>query len=164
MPTLYELSAEARAIDAAIEDADGELTPEIEAALDALSSDLEDKVTAIVGLVRDMEARADARRSEADRLAASAKRVARQADRLKDYLTRCLDLAGRDRMETRLGRIAVRLNPPSVAIAAGAEVPRDLTRETVQRVPDKTAIKAAIESGRDVPGCSIVRTTRLEIK
>jgi hypothetical protein len=59
-----------------------------------------------------------------------------------------------------------RLNPPSVRIEDPALIPAEFKRTPPPppAVPDKTAIRAAIESGTYVPGAALVRGSRLERK
>jgi hypothetical protein len=57
-----------------------------------------------------------------------------------------------------------KLNPPSVRIEDPEAIPAQYTRQPPPPppVPDKTAIKRAIESGTYVPGAALTRGARLE--
>jgi hypothetical protein len=57
-----------------------------------------------------------------------------------------------------------RLNPPSVRIEDPEAIPAQYTRQPPPPppVPDKAAIKRAIESGHYVPGAALTRGARLE--
>ena len=94
------------------------------------------------------EAQAAAAKAEEQRLRARREYFERQKDRLESYV---------------LAALAARLNPPSVAIEEGADIPARFLRvpPCPAPVPDKTAIKDALKSGEAVPGCRLVQTERL---
>lgn len=86
--TLYARTDAINAIYRAIGDADGEMTMEQEAALGVELGAWEDKVDACLVVHRELQALAEARATEADRLNALAKSAASQAERLRAYVQR----------------------------------------------------------------------------
>ena len=68
------------------------------------------------------------------------------------------------KIECPLFKVAVRDNPVSVLIEG--EVPEDymMLPPPPDPVPDKAAIKMALEAGKEVPGAKLVRGRRVEIK
>jgi ATP-dependent exoDNAse (exonuclease V) beta subunit len=60
--------------------------------------------------------------------------------------------------------IQVRQNPESVQIFDEAQIPADFIKAKMETSIDKTAIKAALKSGKDVPGAKLTRTQKLVIK
>lgn len=159
---LYDLPAEFAAIDAAITDLDGELTPELAERLDHLECTLEDKVEAIASLVRTAEAEADYFASEADRLANRKRSATNKASRLKDYLKQNLEALGRDRVKTP--RFTVRLqnnSGPSIAWVAEAPIPDGFQRVRVEL--DGDAARQAWKAGTLPAGFKVVTGRHLRI-
>ena len=60
--------------------------------------------------------------------------------------------------------IQVRQNPESVMIFDEAQIPADFIKAKMETSIDKTAIKSALKSGKDVPGAKLTRTQKLVIK
>jgi hypothetical protein len=60
--------------------------------------------------------------------------------------------------------LQVRQNPESVDIFDEAQIPADFIKTKTVDSIDKTAIKTALKSGRDVPGVRLIRTQKLVIK
>lgn len=113
---LYE-AVEAIAISETwLEEAGGELTPEVEALLDKAEGDFNEKVENVALKVKALEAQSAAIQQEADRLAARAKARATGAKSLKLYLQRCLEAAGKEKVNGLLCTVALQMNPPSVHV------------------------------------------------
>lgn len=129
---LYELPAAFAAIDLALEDLGGELTPELEAELDRLEGTLEDKTDAICAMVRERTARGEVLAAEGKRFAERAQVERNAADRLKDYLLRTLQSLGRDRVEGQRFKARIQRNGmPSIRWAGSGEIPEPFRQVTV---------------------------------
>lgn len=167
--SLYAITTEMQAILEAIEQAAG--NPEAEAALaDHLASIAEGfdaKADSYGQLIRVCEARAAARREEAERMEALAASDEATADRLRKALLQAMQVTGRLKVETPHFRFAVRNN--------GGKIPVLITDEAllplVYRVPkitevvDKEQIRSDLEAGKVVPGAALgQRGVRLELK
>ena len=74
-----------------------------------------------------------------------------------------MKLAGVTKMQFPHFVISVKQCPESVQIAPGAMIPDEYLRHP-EPEPNKVAIKEALKAGRDVPGCSLERNEKLEIK
>ncbi len=105
-----------------LEEAGGELTPEIEAILEQAEGDLKDKVERVALKVRQLEGMAKAIEDEADRLYARAKARANGAKSLKAYLERCLEAAGLTRVDGLLVTVAMQKNAPAVQVPPDADL------------------------------------------
>jgi hypothetical protein len=127
---------------------------------------LEEKATELAKVVQNYEANAEAIRVAMQEMSLRRVRILAKALRLQEYIQSQLQLAQVTRIESPWFEIRVKQNPTSVVIEEGATLPADYLRQpaTPPPAPDKVAIKRAIESGLEVPGCKLVRTTRLEIK
>lgn len=96
---LYEITSELSQVTDLLVESGGELTPEIEEALDALEGALEEKVERTVHVIRTLEGQAEAARVEADRLKDLQRTRSKAADRLKDYLQAQLRMANVKKIE-----------------------------------------------------------------
>lgn len=165
LPTLYELAHDYRATADKLADLD--LPPEvIEDTLESMSGDLEAKATNTAMLIRNLEASAAAIKEAEAQMAARRKAVENRVARIKDYLLANMMVAGIQKIECPYFKLAVRDNPPSVEVYEPGLVPAEFMRQPEPPPPavDRTAIKEAIKSGREVPGCKLTVGKRLEIR
>lgn len=98
MLRLYEIPEAYRALDAAIDDG-GELTPEIEAAFDALATDLVKHVDSLGCLIKEWNAEEDAFREEARRMTTRAAALAKKQERIRDRVLAALVAAKVDKVK-----------------------------------------------------------------
>ena len=91
---LYELPLEASSLQAELEEAAGELTPDLEQRLDSFLALGADKIDAGACVLRTLEAQAEACAREAQRLKARQGSFQRSADRLRELLGRAVDALG----------------------------------------------------------------------
>jgi hypothetical protein len=133
--------------------------------LEGMSGDLEHKALSVAHVARSLDADASAVEQWAKDAAERAKAIRAQADRLRDYLERSLDLAGIEKVEGPGVRISWR-KTTAVQIEDAAQIPADLMRVKPAPAPepDKTAIRDAIKAGREVPGARIVTSRALQIR
>lgn len=124
------------------------------------------KVEHIADFIVDMEESADAARIEINRLLARELSFLAKAKRLKEYVMHVMETRGTDRLETPLVTLERRLNPESVEILSADLIPDEYKRTVAPPTPqpDKTKIKDALKSGKDVAGAKLVRRPRLVMK
>ena len=134
--------------------------------LAGLDAALDEKADDYAALIRHLEARADARRAEAQRMRDLATADDDLAERLKTRLKEAMQATGRTKLETARFRLSVSQNggvQPLAVTCDAADLPTELTTVTV--AANKTAIRAALEAGTAIPGCELVpRGTSLRIK
>ena len=137
--------------------------------LDALSGEFDQNAEDIACLVKNLRAEADAIKNEERALAVRRKQGEKLADRLSDYLLRCMDEVGETKIHGIRASLAIRKNPPSVRITDvdallydGSEYvkPRRLKEEDL----DKAKIKNALKSGTCVEGAELVQDRSLTIR
>lgn len=171
--TLYETVAALDQVAVWLAESEGELTPEIEAALDAAGIDFTDKVERVALKVLELRATAKAQKEEADRVAKRAKATQRDADSLENYLAHNLRAAGTDRVEGLRCTVSLRLNNPAVvgdldehALRTLAMIEPTLVRHTPESFAlDRKAALDAAKAGRMLPtGLTIERSTSLQIR
>lgn len=165
MSNLYELATQYR--ESADKLADLDLDEQtLTDTLESLSGELEVKAQNTAMLVRNIEATAAAIKDAEAQMAARRKALENRAARIKDWLHANMLVAGVQKIECPYFKLAIRENPAAVEIYEPGLIPEQYMKhpEPPPPSPDKAAIKAAIQSGQEVPGCALTRGTRLEIR
>ena len=162
MKTLYQINNDYYDLISQIELAEGELTPELESALEINKNELEVKSIAYVEYIKTKESFNDRITEEIKRLQAIKKSNETLIDRLKTNLVSAVNLYGTFKsgfltFSTRKSKqVEVNCDPN--------DLPKEFKVVKVTETPDKNAIKKAIESGEEVEGCYIVENINLQIK
>lgn len=175
MPTLFQIADEISALHDLLTELGGELPDaEAEAAIDQWLAEtdaaLETKVDGYCGLIREFEARSEAREIEAKRLMALAGADGNQAKRLKARLKDFFESHGIAKMETPRFRVSVQVNGGAVPLIVPpaweqdpAEAPEAFQRRVIQL--DRDAIREAIRNDEETHGASLgERGSHLRIK
>jgi hypothetical protein len=155
---LFEISGAIVAIEDRIIEAGGEITPEIEAELNAMEGSFEEKAVAVAAVVQNLSGLADAARGEEKRIAALRKARENGADRLKRYLRDCMVVTGTKKIESGAFNIGLQASPPSVTCMLDAsELPERFVRVIPEtREVDKKALIDAYKAGEEIPTGVIV--------
>lgn len=164
MNSLYDIASEYRA--AAEKLADLDLDAEtIADTLEALSGELEVKAQNVAYFIRNLEVSAAAIKDAEAKMAARRKAIENRVAGLQRYVHESMNMAGVSRIESPHFVVSIRDNPPAVDVFEPGLLPAEFmkTPEPPPPAPDKTAIKAAIKSGREVPGARLTQGTRLVI-
>lgn len=167
--SLYAIHCEMETIIEAILEG-GADSVEAQTALDAhlagLDAALDAKADDYAALITSLNARAEARTAEARRMRQLADADTSLADRLKERLKAVMETTGRTKIDTARFRLSVAGNggkQPLVIDADPATLPKHLTAVRVEA--DKEAIRAALEGGATIPGCTLLpRGTSLRIR
>lgn len=127
--------------------------------------DIAAKATGLEMVARSMEAHGPAIKAEIDRLSALMQRRQKAATALRAYLLSNMQAAQITKLESPLFSIKVQNNPPAVDIFEPALLPAKFMKQAEPPPPaaDKTAIKAALKAGEDVPGARLTTGQRLAI-
>lgn len=161
--SLYELTTETAALLDAIEDAGGEITPDVQARLDALGTALPAKANALCQVIRHFQARATALDLEAMRLSEAAARDEAEAKRWKDYLHKCMTLAGQRKVSTDLFGVSVCKNSvPSITWDSTNPLPERFRRVKVE--VDIAAARQELKDTGELPeGFAVVHGSHIRI-
>lgn len=127
---------------------------------------LEVKAQNVAYAVKNLEATAAAIKAAEQEMAERRKAIEKRAESLKEYAKTCMEVAGISKIDCPHFALTIKKNPAAVDIFEPGLIPASLmkTPEPPPATPDKTAIKAAIQAGQDVPGAQLAQGTRLEIK
>jgi hypothetical protein len=178
--TLYQRTDALLALDALIADNDGEVTPEQEAELAALTGSIADKAEAVAAKRAECLATADACIDEAARLSKRAKTLQARAQWLERYLLAELAKVGMQKVTGQRFTISRTLNPPKAVPLIDAPTMRadlaalpDPIRECVRVTPaqaesyawDRAALAKLAKTSPDaLEGVAIIeRTERVTI-
>jgi len=165
MTALYELAAEYRADAEKLADMDlDEQT--LADTLEGLGGELEVKAQNVIMFTRNLEATAAAIKEAEAQMAARRKALENRAAGLRRYVLENMQFAGIQKIECPFFKLSIRDNPAAVEIYEPGLIPAQYMKqpEPPPPAPDKTAIKAAITAGTEVPGAKLTKGTRLEIK
>lgn len=172
--SLYTIGADVQALVAILDECDGDPSKagEGEAALMAWMESLESEQAAKLDSYIAYLATLDMEAAEAKRVADefTAKRKAREAraDQLRVRLLAYLEQTKQPRVTTASGRVVSIVNnggalPMHLTETDGEKLPAEF--QAVVIVPDKAAIRAALEAGRELDfACLLPRGKRLGIK
>ena len=154
MATLYEINEE---ILSCVDMETGEIIDPDK--LTQLQMEFDDKVEGIALWIKNLLSDAEAIKNEKDKLAERQKVCENKAKSLKKYLSECL--MGQ-KFKTPKVSISFRKSD-SVDVFDIGKIPKEYLKYK-DPDPDKTAIKTALKSGKDVPGAKIVENQNIQIK
>lgn len=144
---LYDIADELIAIETVLYDNGGELTPELEARLEAFEGALENKIDRICSVISNNAAAAKAAKEESERLAKLAKSREGVASSLKRYLQSVLTQLDKQKVETGRFRVRIQKNGrPSIKWGADEATIPDTFKRTVVSL-DGDAAYAAYSAG-----------------
>lgn len=133
-----------------------------------ISDELAVKAQGIEFVARGAEAHHAAIDAEIARLTALKAHRQKVADGLRAYLKDNMERAGIEKIECPLFKLSIKKNPPSVEVIDPLSLPAEFWRTPEPKppvaAPDKAAIKAALQDGKDVPGARLNQGTRLEVE
>ena len=162
--TLFQIADEWRALEemAADPEADEE---SFSAAIAEAAGAFDSKVVALASIAKNLDAQAEAIDAAAKAMLARSKRANTRSASIRKFILSALHARNVTKVAHERFVVSARKSPPSVEIADDAVVPDDLMRIIPeQRVPNKTAIKAAINAGREMDGVRLIQNQYLEIK
>lgn len=131
--------------------------------LDALTMERDQKIENIALWVKNLEADAKAYKEEKDSFAQKQKAAENKAKSLKEYLSRFL--AGTSYKSTKVN-IGFRKSESVDVFSLESLIEYGNADYLKYKEPeaDKTAIKAALKSGANIPGCILVESNNIQIK
>ncbi|RPD83091.1 siphovirus Gp157 family protein [Neisseria weixii] len=159
--TLYQCAEDVRAV------LDHHFDSETEAAdtLEAVIGQFEVKAQSVAAYFLNLEATEQALDEHIKAMTEKKKALQNRAAKLKDYLSRNMLSAKIKEISADDGTFKASFRKSTaVDIFDEAQLPEEFMREKISYTPDKTAIKKAIESGREVAGAKLETRQNLQIK
>ncbi|WP_118780299.1 siphovirus Gp157 family protein [Neisseria lactamica] len=159
--TLYQCTADVQAALDYYFDSETER----EDTLEAVIGQFEAKAQSVIAYIKNQEITEKMLEEHIRQMTGKLKAAKARNQSLKDYLARNMQAAGITEIKADDGTFkASFLKSKAVEILDEAQIPAEFMRETVKIEPDKTAIRKAIESGREVAGAKIEERQNLQIK
>ncbi|AAW89205.1 siphovirus Gp157 family protein [Neisseria gonorrhoeae] len=138
---------------------------EREDTLEAVIGQFEVKAQSVIAYIKNQEITEKMLEGHIRRMTGKLKAVKAQNQSLKDYLARNMQAAGITEIKADDGTFKASFRKSeAVVILDEAQIPAEFMREAVKTEPDKTAIRKAIESGRQVAGAKIEGRKNLQIR
>lgn len=165
--SLYDITEQVVAIFEVIDEADGEITPEIGAQLDALFASREQKVEIYAALCRRWDAEAKACDEVIAPYSALAQRKRSRVKRLKTRLFDAMQATKTTRIETPTVTAAIQANGGKAALVLTTEEPpADAPAEyvRVKREWNREAIEAALAEGKKLGFAKLERGEHLRFR
>lgn len=161
--TLYEIDEEIQELLSEVDPETGELITDY-AALDALLMEREAKIENIVLFIKNLSSDVRELKAEEAALAERRKKAEKKAERLREYVSHAL---GGEKFQTPRCCVSFR---KSTALELGegftewAKEHANTLLRYKEPEPDKTAIKAALAGGAEIPDAKLVQNTTMTIK
>ena len=141
----------------------GELTPELELALQINKDNFHSKSENFAYVTKQFDAEMDIIDNEIKRLQQAKKSREKTIQRLKDTIELAMLTFDIDKIETPLIKISFRKSE-SVEVSDVNELPNEFKTIKLTETADKLKIKDALKSGMFISGCSIKSNRNLQIK
>ena len=160
MAKLYELTTGYKNIEYLIEM--GESTEELEAVLNSIGGEIEDKAENIAKIIKNNEADIKAFKEEEKRIAERRKTLENDVKRLKEYLYNNMKLTGKTKFKKGTFSFNIAKNPASVEITNADIISSDY--KVLTETLDKRAILQDLKQGKDVQGAILAYSEGLRIR
>lgn len=167
MANLYELSREyAELADIAALGADSEQEMlDIVAKLNQIDASIDEKVANGIAVIRTLQNLVDGTDQEIVRLKERKQAFIKREDQIKSWYLQNIEILGRKKVDTSLGSMSIRNNPPRLTISNESQIPEEYKVEIPAHFEiDKARIKDDLKRGKEVPGCCLESSKGLIIR
>ena len=165
--SLYEIDTRIQAIIDnmfATVDENGEISEDIDLSeLEALQEARQVKLENIALYIKNLAVEASAIKEEENTLKDRRKRLESKCERLEGILINAMKQDGNKKITSPRFEAVLRDNKKT-EIRDASLIPEEFLNVKVEKTPDKTAIKKAIEAGQDVAGAELIINTTISIK
>lgn len=116
--------------------------------LEAIEGEIEDKADNYAKIIKELEAKQNARKEEAKRLTDSAKLFENRVKALKSNLFNSMKTIGKTKFATNLFSFNIAKNGGKQTLTIDGEVPEEYTKTVIENDTDK--IRADLEAGKEL--------------
>lgn len=117
--------------------------------LESIEGEIEDKADGYAKIIKELEAKRDARKTESKRLNDSASVFDNRIKNLKQNLFNTMKQIGKTKLATDLFNFNIVKNGGKQALTIDGEVPKEYTKTIIENDTDK--IRQALEEGKNLP-------------
>lgn len=163
---LYEITQQyEQLLDEIANTEDGEINEENLISLTQFESDFEEKAIAVASYIKNIEAEEQAINNAINEMKNRKDKLTKKAQSLSDYLQYNLTLLSISEIKSSpYFNIKLKQCPQSVEVIDEEIIPTEYWREKITKSLDKMMIKECLNKGIEIPGASIQRKIKLEIK
>ena len=148
MSSLYELTANYETVLNMLYDEDTDEQMILDT-LESIEGDIEDKADGYAKIIKELEAKENARKEEAKRLTDSAKILKNRINYLKQNLFNSMKTTGKTKFSTDLFNFSIVGNGGKQALTINGDVPEEYTKTVIENDTDK--IRQVLENGKILP-------------
>lgn len=117
--------------------------------LESIEGEIEDKADGYAKIIKELEAKRDARKAEAKRLTENAKVFDNRVNALKQNLFNTMKSTGKTKFATDLFSFNIAKNGGKQTLTIDGDVPKEYTKTIIENDTDK--IRADLEAGKELP-------------
>lgn len=160
---LYEIRQDHLSLLKIIEDAEGELTPEIENSLSLTEEEFQSKAISYGFVIKGFEDSADIIDREIKRLQVLQQKAINRQDLFKSRLSEAMIQFGVEKIESPTLKLSFRKSE-AVEITDEASIPSEFYDVKTVSTISKSRIKEIIKAGEEVPGATLIKRQNLQVK
>lgn len=131
--------------------------------LENIAAEFDNKAENIALYIKNLSSMSAQIKAEESNLYDRRKAIDNKIEGLKRYLSNCMKMVGKDRLETPKCRVSFR-SSTAVKIENESDLPEEFVKVTEVKKPDKKALGDAIKAGREIDGVSLVTSRNIQIK
>lgn len=159
--SLFHITEERKSIESIVEEMAGELTPEMEQALQINKDELSQKGESYILILEKMHAAIEFNKRYKEKAESNIKRIEKAMERLKNNLYVAAEAFGE--FEAGIHKVGLKKNPPAVEIVDESKIDPRFKKVAVTESWDKTEIKKAIKAGEKIEGAELTQKQSLKI-
>ena len=159
---LYELTDQYNQLQSMIEDGEVDAAT-LQDTLLGIECDIEDKADNISKMVKNLEAEAEALKTEKTRLAQKQQSMENKVANIKNYLHVQMAAMGKDKIKGSIFTVSIEKNNPSLIISDDAEIPMQYWKQ-IEPVVDREALLKDVKAGAFYKGVQIQQTKGIRIR
>jgi archaellum component FlaC len=163
MKPLYDLTNTYMQIAAQIDDSDS-INEEHLFLIESITGDIKEKCINIGYIIQNFEADVDTLDVHIKKMQEKQLRLMNKINSLKSYVKNNLETCDIKRIESPYFNISIKINPASVKVQDESLVPSQYFKEIIKRNLDRKTISEDLKNNIFIPGVTLEKNTRLEIK
>jgi hypothetical protein len=161
--SLSTIALDSLALDQLLFESNGEITPELEAWMQEISTNLATKVDALAFVLQNLDNRQKQLKEKAEQYKEMQKRFEAAEKRLREYIQQNITLLGSDSVEGSDYKFSLRETPGRLEVNE-EELLACYKMPVTTVVPDKERIKYDLLEGRLVPGAKLIKTKTIQMR
>jgi len=163
MKPLYEISSQYEKLMNDIMQCD-EINQEQLSSITLIEDNIKDKSINVAAFIKNLESESDCIDKVISSMEERQRKVISKINFLTTYLKENLEKCNINEVKSSMFDIKIKLNPASVVVQDEKIIPSHYFKEMIMKRLDKTMISNELKNNIMIPGVSLERRTRIEIK